>query len=97
MGNYGKMEIQNIGPQPDYKLTANVLVYDPNGTKIVEKVLNAIPSQIAYGYDFDDSLLPEVSQSNPDKADFAWGDSGGIIAIYFVSGDQLAKGFLFKL
>jgi|GEM_PF-3368322 hypothetical protein len=97
MGNYGKVEIQNVGVKPDYKLTANVLVYDPNGTKVVEKVLNDIPSQLSYGYDFDDPLLPEVSQSNPNKTDFVWGESNSILAMFFVSGDQLAKGFLFKL
>ncbi len=96
LGNYGKMEILNVGPQSDYKLKANVVVYDPNGTKIVDKVLNDIPAQVAYGYDFDDPLLPEVSQSDPSKSDFVWGVTNNILVIFFVSGNQLTKGFLFK-
>ncbi len=96
MGNYGKMEIQNIGPLPNINLTANVVVYDPNGVKLLEHILNAVPSQISYSYDFDNPALPMVTQSDINKADFAWGEASGILAIIFNSSDQIAKGFLFK-
>jgi hypothetical protein len=85
--NYGKLEVLEV--DINYNITMNLVVFDNNGAKLLEKnSIKLLPGTNLY--DLDDPDMPAVV--SPD-GDMMWYTSNGFYTLIF---NDPAKAYLFK-
>jgi len=85
--NYGKLEVLEV--DVNYNITLNLLVFDGNGAKLLEKnSIKLLPGTNLY--DLDDPDMPVVVSAD---GDMMWYTSNGFYTLIF---NDPAKAYLFK-
>lgn len=85
--NYGKLEVLEV--DVNYNITLNLLVFDGNGAKLLEKnSIKLLPGTNLY--DLDD---PDMSAVVSADGDMMWYTSNGFYTLIF---NDPAKAYLFK-
>lgn len=87
-GKFGKMQILEVKANSD--LLLNLVVFDANGAKILDKSNYVLVLSAVY-YDLDIATMPIVSDVT---ADFGWVELIGVKTLNFGNG---AKAYLFKV
>ncbi len=85
--NYGKLEVLEV--DVNYNITMNLVVFDNNGAKLLEKnTIKLLPG--TNFYDLDDPDMPAVVSAD---GDMMWHTSNGFYTLIF---NDPAKAYLFK-
>jgi len=87
-GKFGKIQVLEVKANSD--LLLNLVVFDANGAKILDKANYVLVLSAVY-YDLDNSTMPIVNDAT---ADFGWTELMGVKTLNFGNG---AKAFLFKV